>query len=91
MYFLTEMRPAELFFQMHLLVRELDMGFDSLSGVEFCQSAQQWVLRAIHTNPSCLRYWKVLSKLTERDTQSSSDYKFSEDRCTVKILSFLRP
>ncbi|KAL9445641.1 hypothetical protein AB3S75_013513 [Citrus x aurantiifolia] len=58
-----EMRPAELFFQMHLLAMLSKAGSDSSSRVEFCQSPQKWVLRAIHTNPSCLRYWKVLHKL----------------------------
>ncbi|XP_024020114.1 tetratricopeptide repeat protein SKI3 isoform X1 [Morus notabilis] len=57
-----EMRPAELFFQMHLLARQSRAGPDS-SNVECCQSPQRWVLRAIHTNPSCVRYWKVLQKL----------------------------
>lgn len=61
----SEMRPAELFFQMHLLARQSEYGLDSLSNVEFCQTPRKWVLRAIHTNPSCLRYWKVLQKLIE--------------------------
>ncbi|KAL5778461.1 hypothetical protein ACOSP7_011387 [Xanthoceras sorbifolium] len=60
-----EMRPAELFFQMHLLAMQSKDGLDSSSRVESCQSPQKWVLRAIHTNPSCLRYWKVLHKLVE--------------------------
>ncbi|KAG4199923.1 hypothetical protein ERO13_A05G177300v2 [Gossypium hirsutum] len=58
-----EMRPAELFFQMHLLARQIASESDSSSRVEGCQSPLQWVLRAIHTNPSDLRYWKVLPKL----------------------------
>lgn len=61
-----EMRPAELFFQMHLLASSSEAGSDSSSRVESCQSPEKWVLRAIHTNPSCLRYWKVLEKLMER-------------------------
>lgn len=60
----AEMRPAELFFQMHLLARQTKASSDS-SRVEFCQSPEKWVLRAIHTNPSCMRYWKVLQKLVE--------------------------
>lgn len=65
--FSAEMRPAELFFQMHLLAMQSKAGSDSSSSmrVEFCQSPQKWVLRAIHTNPSCLRYWNVLQKLTD--------------------------
>lgn len=58
-----EMRPAELFFQMHLLAKQIESESDSLSRVECFQSPQQWVLRAIHTNPSSSRYWKVLQKL----------------------------
>lgn len=58
-----EMRPAELFFQMHLLARQSKSMSISSSNVEFCQSPERWILRAIHTNPSCIRYWKVLQKL----------------------------
>ncbi|XP_041022054.1 tetratricopeptide repeat protein SKI3 isoform X4 [Juglans microcarpa x Juglans regia] len=58
-----EMRPAELFFQMHLLARQSKSAPNSTSNIEFCQSPERWVLRAIHTNPSCVRYWKVLQKL----------------------------
>nr|XP_011464990.1 PREDICTED: tetratricopeptide repeat protein 37 [Fragaria vesca subsp. vesca] len=59
-----EMRPAELFFQMHLLAKQSKASTDT-SSIEFCQSPQGWVLRAIHTNPSCMRYWKALQKLVE--------------------------
>lgn len=58
-----EMRPAELFFQMHLLARRSKSVSTSSSNIECCQSPERWVLRAIHTNPSCSRYWKVLQKL----------------------------
>ncbi|KAK2988160.1 hypothetical protein RJ640_020642, partial [Escallonia rubra] len=61
----AEMRPAELFLQMHLLSRQLKDGSDSSPGVESCQSSLRWILRAIHMNPSCLRYWKVLQKFIE--------------------------
>jgi len=60
-----ERRPAELFFQMHLLSREAKDGYGSFSSVEFCQGSRTWILRAIHLNPSCLRYWKALQKLME--------------------------
>ncbi|KAM7521358.1 hypothetical protein LguiB_020320 [Lonicera macranthoides] len=53
------MRPAELFLQMHLVSRQSS---DSSSSVEPYQSPLKWILRAIHLNPSCLRYWKVLHK-----------------------------
>lgn len=55
------MRPAEVYFQMHILARESE---DS-SGIENCQTPEKWVLRAIHTNPSCMRYWNVLDKLVQ--------------------------
>ncbi|XP_042507077.1 tetratricopeptide repeat protein SKI3 [Macadamia integrifolia] len=58
-----EMRPAELYFQMYLLAMQLKAGSDSASNIESYQSPKRWVLRAIHLNPSCLRYWKVLSKV----------------------------
>lgn len=57
-----EMRPAELFLQMHLLSRQLKEVSDSSSAVESSQSCLKWILRAIHLNPSCLRYWKVLQR-----------------------------
>ncbi|XP_043711389.1 LOW QUALITY PROTEIN: tetratricopeptide repeat protein SKI3-like [Telopea speciosissima] len=60
-----EMRPAELYFQMYLLARQLKDGSDSASNVESYQSPKRWVLRAIHLNPSCLRYWKVLLKWSD--------------------------
>lgn len=57
-----EMRPAELFFQMHLLANQSTAQSDSPSSIELDQSPQRWLSRAIHLNPSCLRYWKVLHK-----------------------------
>ncbi|WVZ10051.1 hypothetical protein V8G54_014581 [Vigna mungo] len=60
-----EMRPAELYFQMHLLARELKVGPNFTSSMESSQSPLRWVIRAIHMNPSCMRYWKVLQKLME--------------------------
>lgn len=62
-----EMRPAELFFQMHLLAKDVKSAHDSTSSVAACQTPQKWVCRAIHTNPSCLRYWKVLQRLVEKN------------------------
>ncbi|KAK7366458.1 hypothetical protein VNO80_08448 [Phaseolus coccineus] len=61
----SEMRPAELYFQMHLLARELKVGPNSTSSMESTQSPLRWVIRAIHMNPSCMRYWRVLQKLVE--------------------------
>ncbi|BAU00867.1 hypothetical protein VIGAN_10250300 [Vigna angularis var. angularis] len=61
----SEMRPAELYFQMHLLARELKVGPNFTSSMESSQSPLRWVIRAIHMNPSCMRYWKVLQKLIE--------------------------
>ncbi|XP_010270637.1 PREDICTED: tetratricopeptide repeat protein SKI3 [Nelumbo nucifera] len=58
-----ETRPAEVYFQMHVLARQADSISDS-SYVESFQSSQKWLLRAIHLNPSCLRYWRVLQKWT---------------------------
>lgn len=60
-----EMRPAELFFQMHLLARQLKDEAKCTSTVESWQSPEKWVIRAIHTNPSCSRYWKILQKLVQ--------------------------
>ncbi|KAF8106883.1 hypothetical protein N665_0130s0052 [Sinapis alba] len=60
-----EMRPAEVYFQMHILARESENKPVTASGIENCQTPEKWVLRAIHTNPSCMRYWNVLDKLVQ--------------------------
>ncbi|KAL3645407.1 hypothetical protein CASFOL_010587 [Castilleja foliolosa] len=52
-----ERRPAELLFQMHLLSRQQKGGV-----MPYGNSSLSWLLRAIHMNPSCLRYWKFLMK-----------------------------
>ena len=62
--FLAGMRPAELYFQMHLLAKQERESSRSSSLIESSQSALRWVLQAIHLNPSCLRYWKVLQTFT---------------------------
>lgn len=59
------MRPAEVYFQMHILARESEERPETASGIENCQTSEKWVLRAIHTNPSCMRYWNVLDKLVQ--------------------------
>ncbi|XP_018445855.1 tetratricopeptide repeat protein SKI3 isoform X2 [Raphanus sativus] len=61
-----EMRPAEVYFQMHILARESEDRLEAASGIENCQTPEKWVLRAIHTNPSCMRYWNVLDKLDQQ-------------------------
>ncbi|KAK8580743.1 hypothetical protein V6N12_070998 [Hibiscus sabdariffa] len=72
-----EMRPAELFFQMHLLARQVESESDSSSRVECCQSPLQWVLRAIHTNPSDLRYWKVLPELLQAELFETNRFGYN--------------
>lgn len=57
-------RPAELYFQMHLLLRQAAGLPDRHAMIEPSRSSEKWLLRAIHLNPSCLRYWKVLQKIT---------------------------
>uniref|UniRef100_A0A3Q7GC85 Uncharacterized protein n=1 Tax=Solanum lycopersicum TaxID=4081 RepID=A0A3Q7GC85_SOLLC len=58
-------RPAELFFQMHLLARRLTEGSVAMSNLEPSTSPLRWILQAIHINPSCLRYWRALLKFME--------------------------
>lgn len=53
-------RPAELYFQMHLLAQ----GPEATSGPDN-RGSPNWVLRAIHLNPSCVRYWRILRKLAD--------------------------
>ncbi|AEE35867.1 Tetratricopeptide repeat protein SKI3 [Arabidopsis thaliana] len=60
-----EMRPAEVYFQMHILARQSEDRPETTSGIENYQSPEKWVIRAIHTDPSCRRYWKVLDKLVQ--------------------------
>ncbi|MQM18254.1 hypothetical protein Taro_051242 [Colocasia esculenta] len=58
----ADVRPAELYFQMHFIAGRWSRGY---SGVESSQTPERWVLRAIHINPSSMRYWKALRKLME--------------------------
>ncbi|XP_066384394.1 tetratricopeptide repeat protein SKI3-like isoform X2 [Miscanthus floridulus] len=56
-----ELRPAEVYFQMHLLARQSAAAASQQNQlVETTQSPELWLLRAIHLNPSCPRYWKAL-------------------------------
>ncbi|KAL1190009.1 Tetratricopeptide repeat protein SKI3 [Cardamine amara subsp. amara] len=56
-----EMIPAEVYLQMHILARQSEEdGPETASGIENYQTPDKWVIRAIHTDPSCLRYWNVL-------------------------------
>jgi superkiller protein 3 len=64
----TELRPAELYFQMHLLASQLTAATapqqkQQLLLPETMQSPGAWLLRAIHQNPSCPRYLKALEQL----------------------------
>lgn len=63
----SEMRPAELYFQMHLLAKKslTKPKSDKQADIELSFSPESWILRAIHLNPSSSRYWKVLEKLLE--------------------------
>lgn len=58
-----EMRPGEIFLQMHLLSRQLQDGNYSGSRTINGKNSLRWILQAIHLNPSCLRYWKALQRL----------------------------
>lgn len=61
-----ELRPAEVYFQMHLLARQSAAAVSQQNQlVETMQSPERWLLRAIHLNPSCSRYWKVLLQLMD--------------------------
>ncbi|KAG0490361.1 hypothetical protein HPP92_007224 [Vanilla planifolia] len=60
----AEIRPAEVYFQMHILARQSSAASKKQMYIESQESPEKWVLRAIHLNPSCLRYWKVLLRLT---------------------------
>ncbi|GAB2271736.1 hypothetical protein Dimus_006566 [Dionaea muscipula] len=54
--------PAEVYFQLHLLARQTT-GDESQSSFRETTTVDNWILKAIHLNPSCSRYWKVLLKL----------------------------
>ncbi|XP_076922571.1 tetratricopeptide repeat protein SKI3-like [Bidens hawaiensis] len=58
-----EMRPSEIFLQMHLLLGPLDSGMNSLRTKQYQKNPLRWLLQAIHLNPSCSRYWKALQNL----------------------------
>ncbi|GER43136.1 tetratricopeptide repeat protein [Striga asiatica] len=53
----SEMRPSELLFQMHLL-----FSAQPKDGAIVSSPRLDYLLRAIHMNPSCSRYWKYLLK-----------------------------
>ncbi|XP_031487063.1 tetratricopeptide repeat protein SKI3 isoform X2 [Nymphaea colorata] len=55
----AENRPVELYFLMYLVARQSK----EASEIESSQAPVKWFLHAIHLNPSCLRYWKVLQKV----------------------------
>lgn len=55
-----EMRPSEMFLQMHLVSRESQDGIYSASRMK---NPLRWILQAIHMNPSCSRYRKALQNL----------------------------
>lgn len=58
----TEMKPAEVYFQMHLLaIQDISAASNQdANNIESSLNPTSLVLRAIHLNPSCRRYWKVL-------------------------------
>ncbi|VFQ92416.1 unnamed protein product [Cuscuta campestris] len=57
-----EMKPAEVFFQMHLVSRlSWQGGGERL--LEGYANSIRWMLQAIHLNPSSSRYWRVLRSL----------------------------
>lgn len=56
----TATRPAEIYFQMYLLAKH---EFEATSNPDANVRGQSLLLRAIHLNPSCTRYWRVLWKL----------------------------
>ncbi|TVU31784.1 hypothetical protein EJB05_23485 [Eragrostis curvula] len=59
-----ELRPAEVYFQMHLLAGQSSAATSQQNQLmETLQSPERWLLRAIHLNPSCSRYWKALLQL----------------------------
>ncbi|KAG9158165.1 hypothetical protein Leryth_000310 [Lithospermum erythrorhizon] len=55
------LRPAELFLQMSLLPTQSSKESNAYPAMVHGQSRLRWVLQAIHMNPSCMRYWKVLT------------------------------
>ncbi|MCO5601085.1 hypothetical protein L7F22_055204 [Adiantum nelumboides] len=53
----AEYKPAELYFQMGILGR----ASKPTQGHNSAQSSRIWFRRAVHINPSCPRYWTMLS------------------------------
>nr|XP_043616457.1 tetratricopeptide repeat protein SKI3 isoform X2 [Erigeron canadensis] len=51
-----ERRPAEVYLQMHLLLKSSEDGRMK----QYQKNPLRWILQAIHMNPSCSRYWKAL-------------------------------
>lgn len=59
-----EHKPAELYFQMGLLAKRLKCTTPGNQEVpDSFQSPRSWFRRAVHINPSCLRYWTMLQQM----------------------------
>ncbi|PWA55302.1 tetratricopeptide repeat (TPR)-like superfamily protein [Artemisia annua] len=59
-----EMRPSEIYLQMHLLLKPSEYGgTDTTSITKHQKNPLRWIHQAIHLNPSCSRYWKALHNL----------------------------
>eukprot|EP01018_Ginkgo_biloba_P009368 Gb_35868 [translate_table: standard] len=59
-----DLRPAEIFFQMHLLAkRSRAMSEGDKDWPESSKSSRSWLLKAVHLNPSCSRYWEIVRQV----------------------------
>lgn len=57
----TEDRPAELYYQMGLLADQFkDTSQAGMHAPESLRSKRSWMQRAVHTNPTCFRYWAAV-------------------------------
>ncbi|GAB4861697.1 hypothetical protein Ancab_036950 [Ancistrocladus abbreviatus] len=57
---LLRIKPTEIYFQMYLLEKQSTDGSQPSSGTDGNEILQRWILKAIHLNHSCSRYWKAL-------------------------------
>ena len=59
---LAEFTPAELYFQMGLLAKISAMSNFNPTQLLDTQSPRIWFRKAVHINPSCARYWTMVTQ-----------------------------
>ena len=59
---LAELTPAELYFQMGVLAKISAVSNLNPTELSYTQSPRIWFRKAVHINPSCARYWTMVTQ-----------------------------